>query len=288
MGNLQKKLGEKFAGWRKKVAEETLIKAIAETVISAVVVGTTAVFAAFKLTSANSGYAPYKAAFIVAGIALAAVASFFVYRRKRRKFRPKFDAIESDFVIEQLEIRYQWKSPHEIIYTRQYRLRALKNDVERFTDKFRWSGNGKCHVNSSVSQHKIDRHSPDSLYDRFDICFDRPYQKDQLIHTGAIWHLDDLKCESRPFISRTIYEPTEELMLTVELPAAWGIENVSIWESPCAGAKKNVKADTLLVTNGKCSWPPQKPLKLMHHYEMRWHWPESLQPNNPLKLDERS
>jgi hypothetical protein len=265
----------------KKVGVELLVKAVAETilVVGFFIAGT---FGGTKwLTSVFESLGAYRAWFWVGGVLVAVVAGVAFFRHRLGKGVPRFQKIDSDVILEKLEIRYQWISPREIIYSRHYRLRALK-EIDRYTDKFRWSANGKLKMRSTVVGHEIVRPPPTALYDFFDIRFEKHYGKGAIINTGVIWELDDTNCTSRPFISRTIHEPTEELTLTVEVPPEWRIENVVVEVAPDAGAPHNIEAKAWPMSNGKASWPPPKPIKLLHHYQLRWQWPSNLNEHSQL------
>ncbi len=256
----------------KKVTEEAIVKTIGEAIGAAIIFAAGAIWGGLKLISNNPALAPFKSLLWILGIGVGIIVAVVIYFQRRKKYSG------NDFLLEKLEIRYEWKSPQEIIYSRRYRLRALKNDVDRFPDRFRWSANGRLEMKTTVAGHLIAQHSPNSLYDSFEICFNLPCRKGQVIETEVIWELDDLNCKSRPFISRSIYEPTEELVMQLQLPATWNIDKVSTWETPSAGAKRNIDANYKPVNNGKCEWSPDKPLKDKYHYEIRWDWPETLRP----------
>jgi hypothetical protein len=254
---------------REKFWEELLVKTVVELVFFAGSTGAVAFWASGKISVYFSALTPYRTPLMV----LAGVAGLYVgyiFFRKRSRNRPFFERIESDFIIEKLIITFTYNSPMDITYSRQYTIRPLKNGLDRITDTFRWSGKAVNNIRTKSSEHRVELQPDERLHRFFDLCFGRPYDKGDMIEAEVIWKLDDSDRTSSPFISRTIQEPTEKLEFIVDLSRNLGVDNVIAEIAPDAAARRNVKAKSIQLSEGRGSWIVPGQPKLLHHYQIRW------------------
>jgi len=221
------------------------------------------------LATTFAAFAPYKI-YLVTLLFTVVVSTVTWFYRRRDPFRPKFPCIECDFYIIEKCISYKYISGGDIRYTRKYRLRALRNGLDRFADTYRWTGNGRMDVKSDNPDHVINQPDTKGVFQIYEVTFERTLNKGETIDFSVIWALDDSRNTSKPFIATTIHAPTDKLILTVELPAALGVTEVIKEHSPDIGAVRPFESTPEPIVNNRCEWVIKKP-KLLHNYSLKWN-----------------
>jgi len=117
------------------------------------------------------------------------------------------------------EITYQYLPDGQTMYQRKhFELQALQDDVESFTDRYLWTGMGKCIVKSLTPDFKIVNKRREEFWDYFDVLFPRPLKKGEEVSFVIEWDLFDESKKAIPFLSTMIDFPTERLLMRVILP----------------------------------------------------------------------
>lgn len=211
----------------------------------------------------------YRGVLLGTGIVFTLFLAIWAYQHFNRR-KPRFRELDCDFEILEKHIHYEYRSPDKIIYKRRFKLRALKDGLTRYTDKYRWTGRHSTKPKSG-SGHRIELHPEQSLYQFYDVCFERQYDKNQIVETEVIWSLEDRERIARPFVSITVHEPTKLLTFTVFLDEWLGVRNIIRFHSPDIGSPKHYESATVPLTDGWSRWELKPPeLQLLHHYEIRW------------------
>lgn len=215
---------------------------------------------------------PYKfLLWLLAGV-ISLLIGVFAYERMTRNL-PRFDRVNSDVRVLQKIISYDYRDPNNIIYRRQYRFKILRKGVDRFVDRYRWSGNSEPKMESAKAGQTIHPLSEERLFRFFEIRFDRPYNKKAILEADIIWKLADTSGASHPVISATIHELTDELVMQVTLPPSNEIPKALHTFAPDIGAKINVETWEAPFTNNNVEiWTIKTP-RLLHYYEVRWKKP---------------
>jgi len=213
--------------------------------------------------------APYKILLLALAIVISVLIGIIAYRAMTRNL-PRFDRVNSDVHILKKTISYDYRGPNKIIYRRQYTFKILRNGVDKFTDRYRWSGNGEAIPKSVKPEHTI-HHLPEEHFFRFfEIRFGHAYKRKAVVEADVIWELSDPNGVSHPVISATIYEPTDCLVMHVTLPPTNEIPTAIRTFSPEIGARLNAETKEALFSNNNVEiWSTIKP-RLLHYYELRW------------------
>lgn len=129
---------------------------------------------------------------------------------------------DEDFEILRKEIVYEYlPDGKSMIQRKRLKMRMLKDNIESYKDRYRWTGKGKCILKSVqpdfriINQHKGD----DGLFDYFEVLFPEPTQKDDIVDFTIEWELTDEEGIAIPFLSTMIDSVTKSLLLQVNLPA---------------------------------------------------------------------
>lgn len=185
--------------------------------------------------------------------------------------RPNFPALDLDFRTLEREITYEYKSRNHMHYKKRVFLQALKNNLDRYIDKYSWTGKGTVDVKSSIKEHLYKEGIKKNVWQFYEIIFQKTLKKGETIETELFWHLYDKESKAVPFLSSTITEQTDLLILKLILPPNLSVKEV-ILEISCGidASYRPFKTETLLpYRNGRFKWIVKKP-KILNYYEMRW------------------
>jgi hypothetical protein len=130
--------------------------------------------------------------------------------------------LSKDVEILRKEIVYEYLPDGQSIFQRKHiKLRALKNNVKIFEDRYRWTGNGKCILRSKTSGFEITNQLKDEegIWDYFDVAFPRALHTGDTAEFTIEWELFDEQAQAKTFLSAMIDRETEYLLLQVNLPS---------------------------------------------------------------------
>lgn len=156
-----------------------------------------------------------------------------IYIRNSRSI-PVFPKAESDFLILDKEISIRFHSLEDIRYRKKFTLKALRKGLDRYTDKYKWSGDGEVRVRSGHDEHQLRLTHRSALWQWYDLCFDRMLNKGDTIDIEVIWQIEDKNKTAIPFISTTVEEPTESLKMEL-----WAAESFGIRQATCDHKSNN-------------------------------------------------
>jgi hypothetical protein len=223
------------------------------------------------LSTFVSRFEPYKWHFTALFFCLSAFITILLYRRYS-KFRPYYPRIDCDFEILELEVIYDHLDKNRMVYTKRKKLRALRNGLDRYFDRYRWTGTGNINIKSSIKSQKVVVEERRSVWQFYAIRFNKKLGRGEEIQTEVVWELKDLENVAVPFLSMTIEEPTSKMILKVKLPSNLHVEEIVKQIAPFMGAKTPFYSITEKIEHNEYTWTIPNP-KLLYHYEMEWEWP---------------
>jgi hypothetical protein len=106
----------------------------------------------------------------------------------------------------------QWK---------RMKVKALRNGVAHFTDRYRWTGSGVCIVQSLTTGFEVvnqRKEEIEEIWDYFDVKFPHPLHKGEEFDFTLQWELVDKEKLAVPFLSTMIERETMHLLMQVKLP----------------------------------------------------------------------
>ena len=170
------------------------------------------------------------------------------------------------------EIVYEYFSDGQTMRLRKrFKLRALRDGVDSFPDRYKWTGQGKCIVKSITPAFRVVNERKIEFWDYFDVVFPHPIRKGEIVEFTIQWDLFDEKRTAVPFLSTMIDLPTEHLILRVKLPRKLKPKYAMAYEF-----KDYI--DTLPIYTQELHWNPTtesleyevRSPKLYHKYMIRW------------------
>jgi len=198
-------------------------------------------------------------------IILFAILIFILLFQKFNRNIPNFPVIESDFQILEEEITHKVISKTEFQHKRRYKLKAKRNGLASYTDKFLWTGDS-FEIYSGDDNHTIVLSKKLNVFNTYIIDFDRTYNKNEIVDAIVEWKLSG---EGRPFISTQIEEPTNKLIMNVEFNPNLKIRQVTFDENYIQAAKRTLNHFEIEIKNHCASQTINNP-KLLHLYELSW------------------
>lgn len=206
-------------------------------------------------------------------VCLAILGSLWLYvvlYRHISRHLPMFPRIDSDFRVIRKELSYKYLDRTHMVYSKKVKLKALRNGLDEYHDRYAWSGSGKVELRSMVSSQRLVTGDKKNVWQLYVLKFPWTLKKGETIETEVNWDLEDTRNAAVPFASATVEEPTDCLVLSVSLPAALGVAEVTCEVSSGIGAKKPFSSELRkLDRHGEMIWEIRKP-KLLYHYEIKW------------------
>ena len=195
---------------------------------------------------------------------------FLILYQRISRFHPTFPRIDFDFQILEKEIYYEYRNKTHMMYRKRVSVKALKNGLDTYHDKYQWTGNGNVKISSAIKEQQFRKTIKKNVWQFYEIRFQKTLAKKESIETEIVWDLEDVNREAVPFFSATIEEPTDFLKLNLSLTPKLGVKEVTCEISSGIGAKKPFNSKTIpLDRNGRATWEIKKP-KLLYHYEIKW------------------
>lgn len=204
---------------------------------------------------------------VILSVLFIIIVSYVIYRRKNRKL-PDYPPIDCAFHMICEERVHKWINKDDYVHIRRYRIKALKDNLKEYVDKFQWTGSEYKLSGGEGEYTVIEDKKSKNVFTMYRFVFNTPLKKGNTIDLEAIW---DAKGPAKPFFSTDIEEPTDELVMEVELFPESGIKkvycrvdnNIGTIGPPIETKKEKLNSE------GKYRWIVSNP-KILHHYEINW------------------
>jgi hypothetical protein len=255
----------KEKGTLSTVAGHALAEALKELVTTparlAASVIAAAIATAFTYYSVDSRFRWYGVSIAVVAVLCACVAVFAI-RRWRLRRQGSFHVIEKT-------ISHTYHDLVHITHERKWRLRALRDDVTLWEDKYLWTGSGRMSMASRVAGQTIVYTVKQNIWQWYEVRLEKPLRNGEETTVHVAWDLYDDGHTARPFISTRIEEPTDALRM--HLAACPELDAREVICETRAGIDANVTLSSERVTldaQNSYVWTIDSP-KLHTFYELR-------------------
>lgn len=264
-----------LAGFLNKIAYEALRYQLAICLA-----GITGVITHVYATQ-NKYLIPY--AIILSLSAAFGIGFFCIYIFKIRNPLYKiYSKTDFNYVILKKHCTYQYKSYTTMEYKKRIKLKVIAKSIDRYYDKYNWTGYGKAVINSSIKDHKILMTAKRDAFQQFEVYFGRSYKKGDIVEFCLTYTFEDLECKAIPILSTTIVEPTTDLNLKVILPKSFGTTKASFEAFPIIDSRLPLINGELLFddsnvednTTVSVEWPIPEPFMLLV-YSIKWDIPKN-------------
>jgi len=257
----------------KKILESVISKGVYDLIkylLFILLAGITALATHFLAFNINF-LMPYA---IVISITVAAGVGFIgllVYK----KYNPIYNIYtktDFNYIFLRKEYFYEYIDKHQIIYQKHIKLKVICENIDRYYDKYNWTGDDKPKIiNSANKDHTIVLTTIRDSFQQFEVHFGRNYKKGEIIDLFLTFQLEDSENKANSAISSTIVEPTKYLKLKVKISKDYrdGAANTEIFpiiDSRIALEKSEINFDN----NGVIEWEITNPTMLLV-YSLRWN-----------------
>jgi hypothetical protein len=184
-----------------------------------------------------------------------------------------------NYVIMKKHCSYQYRSYTTMEYRKKIKLKVVCKSIDRYYDKYNWTGCGNVVIASSDKEHKILMTAKRDAFQQFEVYFGKSYKKGDIVEFCIIYKFEDLECKSVPILSTTIVEPTDDLTLKVILPKAFGILKANYEIFPCIDSRLPVETGEFTFNDSNVEdnttvaveWSVPKPSMLLV-YSIKWEF----------------
>ena len=246
-----------------------VIEYVSGLLITSGILGGIALFITTWLWPIRAGYRPY---IIIAVIGLGALLFSYLFKHFSKKF-PHYRFLDFNFIADKKEIVFEYEDGsfgRKATYTKKYILCPLKKNLDTFKDKYFWTGDNPAVPRSKIRDQECILKNKMGVWQFYEINFPRHLTKGMPTPTEVEWKLNDGLGNAVPFISATIEQPTNLLILRLNVPhdlkitRAYGEVFANMGAINGWGSKE-IPPDE----KGNFVWTIEKP-KLLHYYEMSW------------------
>jgi len=186
--------------------------------------------------------------------------------QKYNKYKPVIPNFEGDYVILEKEITHKTISKTELFHQRRFKIKALRNSVYSFRDKFVWTG-GQYKIYTNNKNHEIQQIGKINFYDGYEVRFNKVLKKGDIEEIEVCWDLSDTEGKAVPFFKTIIEEPTENLKMNLELPVEFKVTDAVCEVSFTSNMP--IECKTQKLKNNRLVWEIPNP-RLLYNYEIRW------------------
>jgi hypothetical protein len=179
------------------------------------------------------------------------------------------------YIFLEKECFYEYIDMHHIIYQKHIKLKVLCKTLDRYYDKYNWTGEDNPKISSANKNHTIVLTTKKDSFQQFEVHFGRNYRKGEVIDLHLTFELKDNANKANTAISSTIVEPTKYLRLKIKISEHHreGDANAEIF--PIIDSRIALdKCEKNFDNNGVIVWEiPNPPMLLV--YSLRWNMPKS-------------
>jgi hypothetical protein len=204
--------------WQSQLKEEIAIVARREA-IKFILYGVISAASYYLVTSIRQPHgwlAQNRPALSVLAGSVVGLGAFFTSRRLSR-FHPVFPRLECDFMVLEKEVYYTYDDLRHMKYEKRLRVRALRNGLKAYPDKYAWTGRGQVSARSLVGEHDYIEIGKQNVWTLYEVRFPMTLSRGDEVEIAVAWELEDTEMAATPFFSSTVEEPTDKPIMRLHL-----------------------------------------------------------------------
>lgn len=204
---------------------------------------------------------------VLSAVVLAGI-GIYTWRRIDR-FRPHFTRLNPDYTVVSKEVSYEYESRTKLKYVKIVTIRAERDGIQTFHDKYNWTGSGNIDIDSLVQEHTIRPLGQRNIWQAYEVDFGKTLNKGDTERIAVRWRLEDPEMRAVTFMSQSIDVPTRRLQFRIKVPDEFNVRHGRSVIRQTIDTMNVVKSSDIDVINGEAAWLIEKP-KLLHCYELSW------------------
>ncbi len=137
-----------------------------------------------------------------------------------KRFSPIYNIYtKTDFkyIFLEKEYFYEYIDSNHIIYQKHLKLKVLCKNIDRYYDKYNWTGVDMPKISSANKDHTIILTTKRDSFQQFEVHFGKNYRKGEVVDLNLTFELEDIENKANTAISTTIVEPTKHLRLKIKI-----------------------------------------------------------------------
>lgn len=191
--------------------------------------------------------------------------------------------VKTDFnyIILKKHCTYQYRNYKTMEFKKRIKIKVNGKSIDRYYDKYNWTGSGKVSITSNIKAHKILMTAKRDAFQQFEVYFGKSYKKGEIVEFCITYTFEDFEQKAIPILSTTVVNPTNDLTLKVILPKSFGVTKAYFESFPCIDSRLPLESGELLFddsnvedsTSVAVEWSIEKPLMLLV-YSIKWDIPK--------------
>lgn len=260
----------------KKIVESVISKGIYDIIKYLFVIALAGITSLAALViSINTKYLiPYAIIITITSAAAVTLLALLIYKH----FSPIYNFyIETDFkyIFLQKEYYYEYIDIDHITYKKILTLKVLCEGLDRYYDKYNWTGGYTPVIISDDKNHTIIPTTKRDSFQQFEVLFGRRYRKGDVIKLILTFDLKNSENKATPAISTTIVEPTKHLILHIKIAKDYRKSSAIAQKFPITDSRIALENfEKRFDSEGEIIWEIQNPPMLLV-YSLSWEVPES-------------
>ncbi|MEW1707333.1 hypothetical protein AB0230_08835 [Microbacterium sp. NPDC089190] len=197
---------------------------------------------------------------------------FVLYHRRRTNSYVSYPEVKFATRVIKKHYTYAIGADNLMRFTRTLELEALSDNVDRYTDKFMWTGGESDIPRPGEGVVETRRLIKAGIWTYYDSMFDRVLRQGERITITTYWPPLANWAQSNPFVSTSAEEKTDLIEFTVRIPAYVRAGNRVIMEE-----MRSIESPYPFKTHPDLSFQDDefhvsiKP-EPYRHYRVRWSW----------------
>ncbi|MFL0268043.1 hypothetical protein [Candidatus Clostridium radicumherbarum] len=178
------------------------------------------------------------------------------------------------YILLEKDLFYDYTNLDCIKYEKKVKLKMLCDNVDRFYDKYNWTGDSNPIITSSNQMHEIVPTPKRDSYNTFEVYFGRTYKKGDVLDLKLSFIMEDKGCKADTAISTTIDEPIRNLKIKIKVCEDYreGPANASIY--PVIDGRHSIYYEKKYFDNdGVIEWETKDP-EMLTRYSLTWNPPK--------------
>jgi hypothetical protein len=218
----------------------------------------------------NKYFLPYAVVFSISiGAGIGAI-GFYIYKQRSPIYRI-YSEIDFKYLFVKKELTFEYKDNCHMIYQKHVKIKVLCKSLDRYFDKFNWSGCEMPKISCDNKNYEIFLTTKRDAFQQLEVHFGKNYKKGEIIDFLLSFDLTDSENVSTPMLTSTIVEPTEYLKLTVKIPKEYNITKADAEVFPIIDSRLSLYIREMYFDNyDKIEWEILKP-NLLLVYSLRWN-----------------
>lgn len=174
------------------------------------------------------------------------------------------------FIFLEKELTYDYTNLECIKYEKKVKLQVICDSVDRFYDKYNWTGDSNPLITSSNKIHVIVPTPKRDSYETFEVHFGRTYKKGDIIDLKLTYMMEDKDRKADTRVSTTIDEPIRKLKIKIKVSEEYqqGRANATIF--PIIDGRHSIYNEYRYFDNdGVIEWETKDP-QMLTKYSLIW------------------